>query len=93
LACEPPADSGLPISHWTSVELARLAVQRGIVKSISASQVRSFLAKRTCDRTRAGIGSHRRISGRRQSSIRRTLRRSVTPTVMPRSSRLRGRTS
>jgi transposase len=56
LACEPPADSGLPISHWTSLELAREAAKRGIVKSISASHVRRFLAKRTCDRTRANIG-------------------------------------
>ena len=56
LACEPPADSGLPISHWTSEELAREAVKRCIVGGISASHVRRFLAKRTCDRTRAVTG-------------------------------------
>lgn len=56
LACEAPADSGVPISHWTPPELAREAVKRGIVESISPRQVDRFLAKRTCDRTRASIG-------------------------------------
>lgn len=56
LACESPADSGIPISHWTPPELAREAVKRGIVESISPRQVDRFLAKRTCDRTRASIG-------------------------------------
>ena len=64
LACEPPADSGLPVSHWTPPELARAAagpisseaIKRGIVESISPRQVDRFLAKRTCDRTRASTG-------------------------------------
>ncbi len=56
LACEPPADSGLPVSHWTPPELAREAIRRGIVESISPRQVDRFLAKRTCDRTRASTG-------------------------------------
>ena len=56
LACEPPAESGLPVSHWTPPELAREAAQRGIVESISPRQVDRFLAKRTCDRTRASTG-------------------------------------
>jgi hypothetical protein len=56
LACESPADSGIPVSHWTPPELAREAVKRGIVESISARQVDRFLARRTCDRTRASIG-------------------------------------
>ena len=47
LACEPPADSGLPISHWTPPELAREAIKRGIVESISPRQVDRFLAKWT----------------------------------------------
>src|SRR5262249_42085814 len=29
LACEPPADSGRPISHWTPREVADEAMQRG----------------------------------------------------------------
>jgi len=56
LAFEPPGDSGLPVSHWTPPELAREAIKRGIVRSISARQVDRFLARRTCDRTRASIG-------------------------------------
>ena len=56
LACEPPADSGLPVSHWTPPELAREAIKRGLVESISPRQVDRFLAKRTCDRTKASIG-------------------------------------
>jgi len=43
LACEPPAQSGLPITHWTGAELAAEAIQRGIVASISASQVNRLL--------------------------------------------------
>ena len=35
LACEPPADSELPINRWTPAELANEAVKRGIVESIS----------------------------------------------------------
>src|SRR5712691_8572549 len=43
LACEPPEQSGLPITHWTGAELAAEAVQRGIVESISVSQVNLLL--------------------------------------------------
>lgn len=46
LACEPPTESGLEISHWTPAELARVAISRGIVESISPRQVDRFLAKR-----------------------------------------------
>lgn len=56
LACEPPKDSGLAVSHWTPAELAREAIKRGIVESISPRQVDRFLARRTCDRTRASTG-------------------------------------
>ena len=43
LACEDPAASGYPISHWTPREVAAEAVKRGIVKSISERQVGRFL--------------------------------------------------
>jgi len=43
VACEPPAKSGRPITHWTGHELADEVVQRGIVASISTSQVRRYL--------------------------------------------------
>jgi transposase len=45
LACEPPEKSGRPISHWTAHELAAEAQKRGIVPSISPSQVQRYLAE------------------------------------------------
>ena len=56
LACEPPSDSGLPVSHWTPVELAREAIQRGIVQSISPRHVDRFLAKRAFGPTSRSTG-------------------------------------
>ena len=56
LACERPGDCGLPVSHWTPAELAREAIKRGIVESISPRQVDRFLAKRTSGRTGVGTG-------------------------------------
>jgi len=43
IACEPPELSGRPVAEWTHAELADEAVQRGIVSSISASQVGRYL--------------------------------------------------
>lgn len=43
LACEPPGDSGRPLSQWTPRELADEAVKRGIVPRISARTVGRFL--------------------------------------------------
>ncbi len=43
LACEPPEDSGRPISHWTLRELADEAQERGIVESISVGAVGHLL--------------------------------------------------
>jgi putative transposase len=43
LACEPPEKSGVPITHWTGAELAAELVKRGIVESISTSQVNRLL--------------------------------------------------
>jgi putative transposase len=43
VACEPPEDSGRPVTHWTPRELADEVQQRGIVASISARQVGRFL--------------------------------------------------
>ncbi|MCC7380916.1 MAG: helix-turn-helix domain-containing protein [Deltaproteobacteria bacterium] len=56
MACEPPGDSGLPVSHWTPAELAREAIKRKIVASISRRHVDRFLARRTSARTRASTG-------------------------------------
>lgn len=43
VACEPPEDSGRPVTHWTPTELADEVRQRGIVTSISPRQVGRFL--------------------------------------------------
>lgn len=43
IACEPPELSGRPVTEWTHAELADEAVKRGIVSSISASQVGRYL--------------------------------------------------
>jgi hypothetical protein len=43
VACEPPAQSGRPIDRWTHRELADEVVLRGIVSSISISQVGRYL--------------------------------------------------
>lgn len=43
LACQPPALSNRPITHWTARELADEVVKRGIVPSISVSTVHHIL--------------------------------------------------
>jgi transposase len=43
VACEPPEESGRPITHWTAYELADEVVKRGIVESISTAQVGRYL--------------------------------------------------
>jgi hypothetical protein len=45
MACSPPTDHGLPLSRWSSSELARQAVSAGICASISSSTVRRWLAE------------------------------------------------
>jgi len=43
VACEPPEKSGRPITHWTAHELTEEVIRRGIVASISPSQVSRYL--------------------------------------------------
>src|SRR5512140_685305 len=43
VACEPPEKSGRPLTHWTARELTDEVIQRGIVASISPSQVSRYL--------------------------------------------------
>lgn len=45
LACESPADLDLPINRWTPAELAREAVTRGIVASISPRHLDRILKR------------------------------------------------
>ena len=44
LACELPAKSEVPPAKWSCPNLAREALQRGVVGSVSASTVRRWLA-------------------------------------------------
>src|SRR5947199_7498152 len=46
LACEPPEQSQLPLSHWSQSELAREAVRRCIVDSISPGSAGRFFLRR-----------------------------------------------
>ena len=47
VACEAPADSGRPVTHWTPRELAAEVISRGIVPSISPRSVGRFKKQRT----------------------------------------------
>ena len=58
VACEPPAKSGRPISHWTARELADEAKKRQIVKRHLPPHRGAVLKDRpTCSRTTAATGS------------------------------------
>ena len=43
VACEDPADSGRPVSHWTPREIAAEVRKRGIVETISSRSVGRFV--------------------------------------------------
>jgi len=43
LACTPPRDENLPVSHWSCRLLAEYAQKKGIVNKISHSQINFFL--------------------------------------------------
>jgi transposase len=43
IACEPPENSGRPVTTWTGKELADEAQKRGLIDSISVSQVNRIL--------------------------------------------------
>jgi transposase len=47
LACQLPAETGVPLSRWSCPELAGQAMARGITPAISASTVRRILAAGT----------------------------------------------
>jgi len=44
LACSLPAEHGVPLSRWSSTDLAEEAVTRGITATLSGSTVRRWLA-------------------------------------------------
>lgn len=45
LACEPPSDSGHPITHWSQQAVADEAMRRGIVETISQRSVGRFFKR------------------------------------------------
>ena len=45
MACQPPAERAVPLSRWSSAELAAQAVAEGLAVSVSACTVRRWLAE------------------------------------------------
>jgi len=45
LACELPSESGVPLSRWSTGEIARAAIQRGIVADVSGSTIWRWLGE------------------------------------------------
>ena len=56
VACEPPEESGRPVTHWTPPELADEVTMRNIVESISPRHIDRILKGGICVHTRASIG-------------------------------------
>ncbi len=56
VACEAPADSGRPVTHWTPRELAAEVIERGIVQTISPRHVDRVLKGGTCAPTKHSTG-------------------------------------
>lgn len=56
VACEPPEDSGRPVTHWAATELAEEVVARGIVPAISVRHVGRFLKLPHSSPTGVGTG-------------------------------------
>jgi len=54
VACEPPEESGRPVTHWTPRELAAEVIERGIVETISPRHIDRLL--------KGGISAHTRHS-------------------------------
>lgn len=56
IACEPPEESGRPVTRWTPKELADEAIKRGVVKTISPRHVDRLLKGGISVHTRADTG-------------------------------------
>jgi transposase len=56
LACEPPEARDVPLSRWSSLELAAQAVTEGLVEAISSSTVRRSTLMRS-NPGATGLGS------------------------------------
>lgn len=47
-ACEPPEESGRPLSHWTPREVAEEVRQRGLVDALRTRSVGRFFKSGRC---------------------------------------------
>jgi putative transposase len=56
VACEPPEESGRPVTHWTPRELTDEVIKRGIVDSISPRHVDRLLKGGISVRTKPSTG-------------------------------------
>ena len=56
VACEPPEDSGRPVTHWVPTELADEVQKRSIVDSISPRHLDRFLKKGAFGRIKRSTG-------------------------------------
>jgi len=56
LACEAPAASDRPISHWSGRELADEAVRRGLVDRLSPRHANRLLKRGICSPTASATG-------------------------------------
>lgn len=69
VACEPPENSGRPVTHWTPGELADEVQKRGIVDSISVRQVGRFLKSGRFEAASQSVLAKRQGEGRRSRAI------------------------
>ena len=65
VACEAPADSERPVSHWTPREVAEEVRKRGIVETISTRSVGRFLKSGRFTAASGGILAQRQAGGPR----------------------------
>jgi putative transposase len=59
VACEPPEESGRPISHWTPREVADEVRKRGLVETISTRRVGRFLKSGRFEAAPGGVLAQR----------------------------------
>ncbi len=64
VACEPPEQSGRPVTHWTPRELTDEVIQRQIVASISVRQVGRFLKDSGASAAQEPVLAERQSEGR-----------------------------
>jgi hypothetical protein len=56
IACQPPKDLNVPVSHWSASDLRREVLKQGVVKSISSRTISRFLKRLTSSPTVCATG-------------------------------------